>query len=216
MANPLIFSENNPEVIYLSKKDWRLKELIHEIGPIILTLHRDYFSSLVRSIISQQLSSTASRNIWERFLEQIITINPTSVMAIPDDQLRTIGISRSKATYIKNLSYSICEGKLDFSLFKLLPDKEIIEILCKFKGIGQWTAEMFLIFSLGRMDIISIHDAGLCRAMKWLYNIPCSLNSDTILGISEKWKPYRTLASLYLWKSIDTGMITNTFKAYKQ
>lgn len=165
----------------------------------------DLFENLIKTIISQQLSVKAADTIFGRFkklfhsdLQTFPT--PKEILAIPDEQFRSVGISGAKTKYIKHIAENFANGNMTIEKIKHLSDEAVMEELIKLKGVGKWSAEMTLMFTLNRPDIFSLGDAGLKRAIKNLYNI----ETDTeILRLSETWKPHRSLACWYLWQSLD-------------
>ena len=163
-----------------------------------------YFAILCESIISQQLSDKAARTIYDRFLLQLPDkkVTPDAVLRIPDKKMRAAGMSWSKASYVKNLALATKNGELKLAALPKLPDDQVIQELIKVKGIGPWTAEMFLIFSLGREDVYSHGDQGLKTAITELYKLksPTRARIERIVG---KWKPYRSYGCIALWHSID-------------
>jgi len=188
---------------YLGERDKTLLEIINKIGTCTLTPNNDYFSSLTRIIINQQLSIKAGNAIYTRLLDSTGRLNPSSVMSLHDQDFRKIGISKKKQLYIKNLAELFILGKIDFNIILKLSDEEILNILQEIKGIGKWSAEMFLIFSLNRMDILPLKDIGLLRSFQMNYNFGKDNLQDSIIRISNKWRPYRTIAVWYLWQSIN-------------
>ena len=177
--------------------------LIEKHGDITMDYESNPFDDLVYSIISQQLSDKAATTIAERFVKLAgeTPLNPFKVQGIPDVQMREAGISYSKISYIKEIARAVSEGRLDFQSMNKMDDDEVIFELTKIKGIGRWTAEMFLIFTLKREDIFSVGDAGLRRAVSNLYYVNPN-DIEAIEKLSLRWKPYRSYASKYLWKSL--------------
>ncbi len=165
-----------------------------------------YFVDLVDSIISQQLSGKAAATIFGRFkkLFKEELINPQELLKIPDQKIRTAGISFSKIKYIKGIAQEIINNKLDLKSFESLTDEEVIGELVKLKGVGQWTAEMFLMFTLGRTDVFSTGDLGLQNAIIKIYKLEEKPNKEKLLEISGKWSPHRTIASRILWKTLES------------
>lgn len=166
----------------------------------------DYFVDLVDSIISQQLSGKAAATIFGR-LKKLFKeehINPKELLKIDDQKIREAGISFSKIKYIKGIAQEIINNKLDLKSFESLADEEVIGELIKLKGVGQWTAEMFLMFTLGRTDVFSSGDLGLQNAIIKHYKLKSKPTKDELLKISEKWSPYRTIASRILWKTLES------------
>ncbi len=164
----------------------------------------DYFISLIESIISQQLSIKASGTIFNRFKKLFPKekITPEKILKISDQKIRECGISYSKIKYIKGIAQAVINKEINFQKLDYLKDEEIINELIKLKGVGKWTAEMFLMFTLGRKDVFSAGDLGLKNAMIKIYNLE-KPTQEELLSISEKWSPHRTIASRILWKSLE-------------
>ena len=188
---------------YLTGKDKKLAKIIKNIDLLPLEIHNDYFRELTESIVSQQLSIKAADTILSRFYKLVQgPISPKKVIKLKDEKIRIAGISYQKISYIKDLAKKIEDEEIEFDKFNKLTDEKIIEELIAVRGIGRWTAEMFLIFGLGRPDVFSFGDLGLRRAIEKLYKIE-KLSEIEAIRISEKWKPYRSVASRYLWKSLE-------------
>ena len=194
---------------YLSR-DKDLKTLIDHFGVITLKRRRNYFKSLLRSIIHQQLSGKAARTIENRFLE-LYNGNryptPEEVLKTPAEAIQNVGISRMKTEYIRGLATIIDDGDIRLEKLSELSNDEVGNVLKEVKGIGQWTVDMFLIFSLNRPDVFPLNDLGIQKGLMLLLGRQKILSQESMLSHSKKWKPYRTLASLYLWKIVDEGMI---------
>jgi DNA-3-methyladenine glycosylase II len=191
---------------YLSQKDLKLASIIKSIGEYSIKMHSDPFESLIQSIIYQQLSGKAANAIYTRFLNYYRCPIPTpqQIICTPSEILRAkTGLSFKKIEYIKDLSSRISDGRLNLFLLPGMTDDEVISELIKVKGIGRWTAEMFLIFCLGREDVMPIGDLGIRKAIQILYNLPQLPTPSSMLAISLPWKPYRSIATWYLWKSLD-------------
>lgn len=188
-------------------KDPVMKKLIKEHGEIELpdrTTH--LFEDLVDSIVSQQLSLKAAATIFKRFTSLFPEgsfPSPQAILEVPDKDIRSRGLSFSKIRYIKGICSEIIEGRLVLEELWDLSDQDAKAKLVALKGIGEWTAEMILMFSLGREDIFSVGDMGLKNAIQALYGID-KTDKKAILALSEKWAPYRSWACRYLWKSLDT------------
>ncbi len=164
----------------------------------------EYFIELVDTVVSQQLSGKASATIFGR-LKKLMPkgqITPQNLLKVKDEEIRGAGISYSKIRYIKGIASEIVEGKLDLYKFDEQSDEVVKEELVKLKGIGPWSAEMFLMFSLGRQDIFSTGDLGLRNAIKKLYGFQKDPTIPEMEKISSKWSPYRTYASRILWRSL--------------
>ncbi len=163
-----------------------------------------YFEELCDSIISQQLAGKAAETIFNRFkaLFPKGKITSAKTLRLKDEDLRKVGLSRAKATYIKDLALRVENGELDLAKLQTMADEEIIDELVKLKGIGRWTAEMFLMFTLGREDIFSTGDLGLNNAIVKLYGLKDKPTKVYLEELSFKWSPYRSLACRILWKSL--------------
>ena len=185
-------------------RDPVMRKLVEKYGELTLTESRDYFTDLVRTIIGQQLSGKAAATIWKRVAALTgDDVSADKILSVSDEALRQAGVSSNKTRYIKNLAQAVIDKFLNLESITDHDDEEIIRRLTAIKGVGNWTAEMFLIFSLAREDVFSLGDGGLSSAVNRLYGNGAVLCKDEILSISEKWKPYRSIASLYLWRSLD-------------
>lgn len=162
----------------------------------------DYFTSLARSIIGQQVSVAAARAIAGRF-EEATTMNPARAAALTDEEVKTIGLSKQKSSYIRDLAQHFVDDPAVYNHLGSLSDDKVITELTAVKGIGVWTAQMFLMFTLGRPDVFAPDDVGLQRAMLRLYEWDTLPPKKYLAVIAEKWQPYRTVASLHLWQSLD-------------
>ncbi len=192
---------------YLSKVDPILAQIIRVVDePQNKRRRANHFRALVQSIIAQQLSDKVADVLTLRFRRLFpgqAFPKPTQVLDMPDEKIRAIGISYGKISYIKNIAAAIEEKQLRLRQLRHMEDEAIIEELVKIKGIGRWTAEMFLLFSLERPDIFSHGDLGLRNAIKKLYGFKTPPTRKQIEKIVTKWSPYRSLASRYLWRSLD-------------
>jgi DNA-3-methyladenine glycosylase II len=184
-------------------KDPVLKKLYKKYGPHKFENRSKFlYEELVESIIGQQLSGKAADTIFKRFLALFNNKFPSydALLRIDTEKLRSAGMSYSKASYIKNIAKAFKDRKLSIGKLEKLSDDDVKKELTKIKGVGNWTAEMILIFTLKREDVFSLGDAGLRRAIKNLYNIE---NEKQILNLAEKWKPKRSFACWYLWRSLE-------------
>lgn len=190
---------------YLSQSDLRLGEVIGTVGKYSIKLRKDPFQSLVESIIYQQLAGSAASTIYGRFIKYYNNSPPLpeQILSTPDAVLKSsIGLSNKKIEYIKDLSARITDRTLDLVKLCEMTDEEIIAQLIQVKGIGRWTAEMFLIFCLGRLDVLPVTDLGIRKAMQKIYALPALPKPSEMLAISQPWRPYRSVATWYLWKSV--------------
>lgn len=186
------------------KKDPKLSEIIFNVGVCKIRTTRNQYESLVEAIITQQLSGSAAKSISERFrlLYSSRFPKPIDVLKTSDSKLKKTGLSQMKVSYIKDLSKKISSRELQLNRMRNLSDEQVIEELIQVRGIGRWTAEMFLIFSLGRLDVLPVGDLGLKKGIKKLYNLKELPSEDKMKKIAERWRPYRTVATWYLWKSL--------------
>ncbi len=203
----LLFRADSEPVNYLRSRDPDLARLIDMVGDITLNLRGTPFASLVRSIIGQQLSGIAAAAIWNKLQAACGEVSPASLSCLDDATLRATGLSRPKVAYLRDLTARAMSGEIDLEMIRDLPDDRIIAKLIAVNGIGVWTAQMFLIFCLGRMDVFAPKDLGLRAAMKWLYVLPDLPAEKESVPIAERWRPYRTVASLYLWQAVTRKLI---------
>lgn len=206
MRDKISLTKTSREVKEILKKDRRLNKLIKLIGEIEIPLKKDYFASLVESIIGQQLSVKVASTIKSRVMSLCGELSPHRILELSEEELRSVGLSRGKVLYLKDLAHHVNEGRLELNSLDMQKDEEIICRLTAVKGIGRWTAEMFLIFSLGRPDVFSCGDLGLKRAISWLYQmeeVPLSFLKECY----SNWSPHGTVASLYLWEAINRGYV---------
>ena len=194
-----------PEAIeHLRRADPVLREVIDRVGPIELTSEPDLWWSLVDAIMSQQLSVKAASTIIGRLAALGASGRPTpaEILAADDDALRAAGLSRAKVRYVKDLAARWLDGSLHHARIPTMTDEEVIAELTRVKGIGTWTAEMILIFTLGRPDVLPVDDLAIRVAAQQLYGLVARPGRDELLRIGEPWRPWRTLASRYLWRSL--------------
>jgi DNA-3-methyladenine glycosylase II len=191
-------------LIYLTAQDAVLAKLIEAYPNEVLTNQGNPFSTLIRAVVGQQISIKAADTIWYRLESQIEAFSPAYFLTVEEDLLRECGLSRSKISYLKAIALAFENQLLTPEHWHSMSDDEVIKQLLKIRGIGQWTAEMFLIFYLNRPDILPLSDIGLLNAIKRHY--VCD-NKAAILAIAEVWQPYRTVATWYLWRSLDAMVV---------
>jgi DNA-3-methyladenine glycosylase II len=187
------------------RKDRIMRKVIDAVGPFNLRPTRNRFAVLVRAIISQQISTAAARNIRSR-LDALLEpegLNPENLANLDQSDLRAVGLSRQKATYLHDLAHKTLDGTVRLDRIGRLPDEDVIEMLTQVKGIGRWTAEMFLIFSLGRLDVLPVDDLGVRSAIKNLYGLKEMPNKTTCMEVAVPWRPYASIGSWYCWRSLD-------------
>ena len=194
----------------LRKSDPVLRELIEEVGPLgdfFAGRPTDHYGMLVRSIAGQQLSTRAAAAIYARLLDRFGGHPPTpeEVLADDPDELRTAaGLSHAKVRYLRSLAEHILDGSLQLDRLSALPDDEVMAALTAVSGIGPWSAQMFLMFHLRRPDVLPSGDLGIRRAVMLRYGLPAMPKPAEVDAIGERWRPHRTLASMYLWRSLHT------------
>jgi DNA-3-methyladenine glycosylase II len=189
---------------HLRRADSRLAHLIAKLGPYRITRRPDSFQALVRAIIFQQLAGAAALAIYGRFVALFGDSRfprPAQVVAVPAARMRRAGLSGKKILYVKGLARAVNDGSLNFRRFPHMQDEEIIAELVKLKGIGRWTAEMFLMFNLWRPDVLPVDDLGFRNAVKRIYGMRKMPTAHQLRRIAEPWRPYRSVAVWYLWRS---------------
>lgn len=182
-----------------------LFSVAQKVGPVTLRKSSDYFTTLCESIINQQLSDKAGTTIFKRFKQLFPdqTISPENVLELSNEKMRSVGTSMTKVSYFKQLAQKIVNQELLLETLEDMDNETVIIELTKVKGIGRWTAEMFLMFSLGRPDVFSYGDLGLRHAIQKLYKLEKEPTQKEVEEISQKWSPYRTYACHILWRSND-------------
>ncbi len=199
---------------YLTRVDPTLGAVIRRVGPYRLAVRAEgtHFDAVVRSIMYQQLSGKAAATILGRF--QAIyagpdgaprTPEPHELLATPDETMRAAGVSRQKVGYLRDLAARVADGTLPVHGLDSLGDDEIVRALVAVKGVGRWTAQMFLMFRLGRPDVLPDLDLGVQKAIMLAYALGAMPSPKDVLRIGERWAPHRTAASWYLWRSLDNG-----------
>jgi len=195
---------------HLSNSDVKIKALIASYGDCKLESHKEYYRELVRSIIGQQLSVKAAASINRRFNELFggAFPDPETILKTSSEKLRSAGLSGAKAKYIRDLALHVYEDQLQFNNFENLSNEEIIRELIAVKGIGEWTAHMFLMFCMGRLDVLPVGDLGIRTAIMRLYELEKLPTPDEIdeLATKNKWQPYESVACWYLWRSSDNAL----------
>lgn len=186
----------------LALLDPKMEELIARHGTLLYAPRSDYFAALARSIVGQQISVKAAAKIYGR-LEQVTGMRPERVMNLSDDQIKAIGLSPQKSRYIRDLAEHFVKDAAVFNHLESLADDKVIEELTNVKGIGVWTAQMFLMFTLVRLDVFAPDDVGLQQAIKKLYGLNEIPKRAELIAFAEKWVPYRTVACWHLWHMLD-------------
>lgn len=194
---------------HFREHDPKMAHVIQSIGPFLLKRNRNYFAVLCRSIVSQQISVAAADTIFSRFQKLCDgrTPTPERVAGLNDAPLRTAGLSRQKAAYLKDLSRHFMDGTIRPRQLNYLGNEEIIERLTRVHGIGRWTAEMFLIFSLNRLDVLPVDDLGLRVAVQKVYGMKARPDAKRLRAIGEKWNPFETVGTWYAWRSLNADIV---------
>ncbi len=192
----------------LARRDPVLRDLMRRHGPCGLAdaQHSDPFRALVHAIIAQQLSTKASATIEARFAALFDGApTPAAVAAAPDARLRGVGLSTQKLGYVRDLSRRVESGSLPLAALDRMPDEEVVSALTQVKGIGRWTAEMFLMFRLHRPDVLPVGDLGIVKAVQRAYRLRTVPSPARLLRLGDAWRPYRSVACWYLWASLDNA-----------
>jgi DNA-3-methyladenine glycosylase II len=195
---------------HLKKADPVLAGIIDRVGPYKIQYSEPTFHSLVRSIVYQQLNGKAASTIFGRLAAaaKAEPLTPESILRLRPARMRTLGLSKQKLTYIRELARLTRDGEVNFDLVPTLEDAHVIEHLTRVKGVGVWTAHMFLIFALRRPDVLPTGDFGVRAAMKKAYSLPEMPNPAEMERIAAAWRPYSSVAAWYLWRSLENGGTT--------
>ena len=184
-----------------------LGAIIQRVGPYAMQYHEPTFRALVRSIVFQQLHGKAARTIFERLVQKAGgEITPDSILKLRPTQMRAVGLSKQKLTYIRDLARKTRDGIVEFKRFPQMTDEDILAELTQVKGIGQWTAHMFLMFALRRPDILPTGDYGVRAAMRKAYGMKVMPKPRTMERMAKSWHPYCSIASWYMWRSLDVQL----------
>lgn len=194
----LFFEYGQKEIDYLRRRDKKLGTAIDQIGMMKREIIPDPFAALVSSVVSQQISKKAAATVWNRLYALLGSITPESITQANLAEIQSCGMSERKAGYIKGIADAGRSGLVDFNTLHALTDEEIVKKLCSLRGVGVWTAEMLLIFALGRPDVVSYNDLAICRGMMNLYSLK-ELPKEKFERYRKRWSPYGSVASLYLW-----------------
>ena len=190
----------------LSSKNIKLKSFLQKFRVPVLPIEKNYFWALCRSVIYQQISGKAAKKISDRYLslfDQGIKMRPVDVTEIDIEKIHKVGISRQKSSYIKNIADAFRNNIINEKNISDLDDQEIIKQLTSIKGVGRWTAEMFLIFTLRRTDVFPVTDLGVQKGFQIFYSLDALPTIEVMNEKSESWRPYRTIMSLYLWYAVE-------------
>ena len=205
-ANP---PEQKSILAHFDKRDPVIVRVIRNIGPFRLKRNKNYFQVLCKAIIAQQISTRAADSITTRFhgLMNGAIPTPKRVAALSNESLRAVGLSRQKIAYVKDLSQKFLHKTIRPHKLPFLSNEEIIQILTTVHGIGRWTAEMFLIFSLNRLDVLPVGDLGLRTALGNIYKMRAIPSIKRVRTLGKKWRPFETVATWYAWRTLDSGIV---------
>lgn len=192
------FNYGDKEIEYLKGRDKRLGEVIDCIGPIRRHVVPDLFAALVHSIVGQQISTKAQESIWRKIVGKFGEITPDKVLAVTPDELQSVGISYRKVEYIRSAAEKISSGEFDIAALTSMSDAEVCERLASLRGIGVWSAEMLMLFSMQRPDILSFGDLAIHRGLRMIYHHR-KIDRRLFEKYRRRFTPYGSVASLYLW-----------------
>ena len=205
----------SPEVTYLSAKDKRLKKVIEMVGTIEYVPHSNGYQFIVHEIIEQMLSIKAGAKIYSRLEELCCNdISPNTINNLSDEKLKSIGTSSNKVKYIRCFTDSVLAKSLDLDGLEPLSDEEVMDVLTNIKGIGTWTAKMYLIFVLNRPDVLPYEDVAFLQTYKWMYKTD-DTSPSSVQKKCKKWKPYSSIAARFLYRALDLGYTKEEFHLRK-
>ena len=200
MNKPIFWEKAKKDLI---RKDKKLGSIIKEYPNDFLFSKSDPFYTIARSIVGQQISVKAAQAVWDKIELKVRIISPKRINSAHFMTLKSCGLSRQKISYLKSLSLAFIKKEINPIKWKEFSDEMIIDELTKVKGIGRWTAEMYLIFNLSRPDIFPVDDIGLLRGICNCYNLKYPISKEHAIKLSLKWKPWRSVATWYFWRSLD-------------
>ncbi|HYE68198.1 MAG TPA: hypothetical protein VEA58_06265 [Anaerovoracaceae bacterium] len=205
MNELITLNQDSKSILYLTKKDKKLKMAFDLIGPVSYQLYSDPYAFLVETIIGQMLSNKVADVLCGRLKNKCSgAITPDAIQELSSEELRSIGVSNAKAKYIQNVTVAVCDGSLDLTKLNAMTDDEVLKALTAIHGIGNWSAKMYLIFVLGREDVLPYEDGAFLQAYSWLYKTDQIKKADIEKKCS-KWKPYSSIATRYLYRLLDAG-----------
>lgn len=205
MTSRLTPESTTAAVRHLRRRDALLKKVIDRVGPCRLKRQTNRYQSLLKAIIAQQISGAAARSIWNRLVlaAETPTLTAQAIAGLPDAALRAAGVSPQKLSYVRDLTNRVLAGDVRLHALHRRSDDDVVAELIRIKGIGVWTAQMFLMFSLGRPDVLPHGDLGIQTAIRTLYGLSERPNREICHEIAAPWRPYATVACWYLWRSTE-------------
>lgn len=216
LSNTINLYSDSSSIIYLSSHDRRLSKVIELVGPISYSTHNENpYAFLVHEIIEQMLSIKAGAQIYNRLLALCNgEITPNTIDKLSNEQIQSIGTSKSKVEYIRGITNSIINNEIDLHELNMMSDEDVYKKLISLRGIGSWTAKMYLIFVLDRQDILPFEDVAFLQSFCWMLNKD-NCDKEYIIKYCGKWKPYSSIAARYLYRALDTGLTKSKFHLYK-
>lgn len=215
MDKTITLDQDTPSIIYLCQKDKRLAKVISMVGPITYSLHQDPYAFLIHEIIEQMLSVKVGKIIYGRLCNLCGgNISVEAISSLSDEEIKSIGTANSKVKFIRSITEVVLKDPSFFDDLNDLPDEEIYRRLISIKGIGPWTAKMYLLFVLNRDDILPYEDVAFLQSFSWAYNTK-ELSPAAIKKKCRKWKPYSSVAARYMYRALDTGLTKQEFHLYK-
>lgn len=213
MTKTRTLTRETPAIQRLCRRDKHFAKAVELIGPVTYRYDWPAYPFLMRQIMGQMLSNKVMAVFYRRLVDLCAgQVTPAAVAALPDEALRAIGLSRSKVTYIRSLTAAVTTGRLDFALYPPLTDRDIIQDLTAVRGIGQWTAKMYLIFVLDREDVLPVEDVAFQQGFEWLYH---TRDPELIEKKTRKWRPYRSLAAHFMYDALDRGLTKSPCHLFK-
>lgn len=212
----IVLDETSPAIQHLCKKDKRLAKVIKMVGPITYEVEsKDPYAFLVHEIIEQMLSVKAGAKIYGR-LKDLCNgeVLPEKIAQLTNEQIKSIGTSSSKVSFIRSLTDKVISGELNLETFEHLNDDEVYKKLVSIRGIGSWAAKMYLIFVLDRQDVLPYEDVAFLQSYEWMYKTK-DKSKESIIKKCKKWSPYSSIAARYLYRALDTALTKEEFHLYK-
>jgi len=215
MEKFIYLNESSPAIQYLSAKDKHLAKVIQIIGPLEYQLATDGYAFLISQIIGQMLSNKVADVLTNRLLDNCHgNISVKEIASLSDDEIHSLGLSRPKVTYIRNLTTAVNNNIINFEKYSAMNDNEIMKSLTSIKGIGTWSAKMYLIFSLDRPDVLPFEDVAFLQGFSWTYKIN-NYDAQLVQRKCQKWHPYASIAARYMYQALDQGLTKEPFHLFK-
>lgn len=215
MPGVITLDNSSDSICYLCTKDKRLAKVINTIGPISYSVHDDKYTFLIHEIIEQMLSIKAGQTIYRK-LEDLCEgeITPQRIILLSDEEIKSTGTSWAKVSYIRSLTEAIISRQLNLDDIESMTDDDVIKILTSIRGIGPWSAKMYLIFALNRPDVLPYEDVAFLQGFCWLYKTD-DRSKKTVISKCKKWSPYASIAARYMYKAVDLGLTKTEFHLFK-